>query len=235
MNSDNTNVEIVDIHTIFNEEVPKIIQHCTSLETEEKKSICDSIIESVNINAISYEFDDLQQPFESFFKSLVYRLNSEFRRFELTDELLNCIKDSKSSSLNLLNWIDGFYEPLKRLNSIIDTSYTLLDYEKLHSVDENIQLMTAEIEKGYDNNIIREILIPYFAYIGPDAWESFNTWLMRFGLKISSEKDTNAAKYNVLRNLLDNDDLLRHLDKQASFSSQSQIYQIHSFHDFLIS
>ncbi|ONH73665.1 Protein transport protein SEC39 [Pichia kudriavzevii] len=157
LNSDNTNVEIVDIHTIFNEEVPKIIQHCTSLETEEKKSICDSIIESVNINAISYEFDDLQQPFESFFKSL-----------------------------------------------------------KLHSVDENIQLMTAEIEKGYDNNIIREILIPYFAYIGPDAWESFNTWLMRFGLKISSEKDTNAAKYNVLRNLLDNDDLLRHLDKQAS-------------------
>lgn len=216
LNSDNTNVEIVDIHTIFNEEVPKIIQHCTSLETEEKKSICDSIIESVNINAISYEFDDLQQPFESFFKSLVYRLNSEFRRFELTDELLNCIKDSKSSSLNLLNWIDGFYEPLKRLNSIIDTSYTLLDYEKLHSVDENIQLMTAEIEKGHDNNIIREILIPYFAYIGPDAWESFNTWLMRFGLKISSEKDTNAAKYNVLRNLLDNDDLLRHLDKQAS-------------------
>lgn len=217
--------EDVDISSILGteSEVPATITNLLGLSLEQKKMMVEKLYESITTETHRYNFsvqDDGNmitdaKLFSMCMKSFIFRINYDLGSFRCTDVLISAIKHSRFADLELLDWIKGFYSPMSRLSKTLEYDHPLLDYENLLPTEEKVQLIMTHITKEKkDSGIINEVLIPYFQYVGIDAWNSLNIWLQEFGSKCIKEADHLKLinNYKVLLYLLRHDKLLLALD-----------------------
>lgn len=219
---------IFEAESMF-ESVPTFINDLLKLSYGKKRSMVDKFVDYIVQESFKYNWDSkvsLENSenidatlFSMFVKSCLFRINEDFSSFKITDEFIYSIKNSKFADLELLAWIKGCYIPLSKLDEIVGYKYSLLDYENILSIDEKVELIMAPIFKEAKNSdIINNVLIPYFQFLGIESWICFNCWMLNFGKKCV--KDIEHSKiienYEFLVNLLRNDRLLNLIDQLDS-------------------
>lgn len=215
----------LDVAAMFGDqvEVPAALSGFFALPLGQKKILTARLYESVNTEAYKYNFIlkskgemiTSAELFQVCIKSFIFRANYEFNSFSYTNNIITTIKGSKYANLELLDWIKGFYTPLSELSVSVGYSYSLLDYDIILSVEERVDLIMSPLEKQkIECNVIDEVLVPHIRYIGIDAWNCLNSWLLNFGLKCVSETDhlKLITNYKLLLNILRHENLLLALD-----------------------
>jgi hypothetical protein len=221
---------IVDVLAIFESisetEIPINVQKLISLNLNKKIQIVNSLFENNDAISTKYNFainseSTHAEIFLNFMKALIFRMNDEFASFNITDETILLMKNSKYADLKLLDWIKGFYIPLNALTSYTNDNYSLLDYENFLSLEEKVDIILSQIQHNSNSSmiaaIVNNVFLPFVQYYGDEAWNCFNSWIAKFGKKCIQglENDKIILNYNVLLHLVRQDQLLLSLNRSS--------------------
>lgn len=222
-----TTDEIIDLQSLLDVKdgnIPQIFKYYISLSDEQQSKLFYKSKDSLNEYSYKYNLDltdnmTAAELFQIFMKSWIFRITDEFSSYEITNTLIPLIKGSRFASLELLDWIDGFYSPLSKVCDYLQNNYALIQLQNVMSIEEIIEMIALSIKDDESANYIcNQILLPYLCYHAMDSWVCFNGWMVEFGKKCSVETNTDKIinNYGIILSILRQDNFLREMNKLSS-------------------
>lgn len=174
-----------------------------------KRQFYTQSLDHIQQVCFKYGWNDAEDPQLSFYKALIVKVNDLTQSFQVTDALVHSLNES---SEDIRDWIQTFYMPLQAFQKY--SPYSLHDYQVMLSVPEQVEMMLNEfVRSKFNSAIITKTVLPYFGYIGQDAWDAVNEWFLTLGNKIiiGTDKGNSVRQYEAVLEFVRQDALLKSL------------------------
>lgn len=210
---------IVDVAALLDPNpIPESVFQLTQLSNKKKTEIVAGYMDSVQESSNKYNFDTSRESFDEIAKCLILKLNDEYNSFEVSNPLIERLKTSKFTSLDLLDWINNMYIPFSKFDNYMKSiDYTLLDYQNIVTSDELVDLIFSHKTESQIPDILEDVFLPYAKYTD-GLWSAFNTWLTRF-IKSSLDTSNIESSYRLILTIFGHDHFINELAKTKYFES----------------